>query len=359
MPVSTRATLAPYYHEKRRKWYPRGTYPERDAAGHVYRKRGFRGHGTNSRSACQALCDQLNRDLEAEATATHDEPVFARAAAVYVSTGGDARFLTDKLLMAIGHHRVDLINDEIVARVAGEIYQNASAATLNRQLHTPIISVLRQASKGRPWKPSITRPRGALKLKPAKSPPDDWFARLQKEAKPQLWAFVLFLTLHGRRPSDAFRRVPEDFDPKAGTVFLETTKNGEALTVRLAAPVLEAILAYNWQAGPGLFGTMTWKNRRNAYRLLRETCERAGAPYFTFHKAGRHKFAKRLLDAGYSLVHVQHAGGWKDSGLVADLYGAFAHDEVAETAKTVGEDWASKLEVRDNVVPLQKKGGTR
>jgi integrase len=182
-------------------------------------------------------------------------------------------------------------------------------------------------------------------------------AVLKTEAPKPLWALLMFLTLHGRRPSDGLRRVPSDYDPIAKTIMIDRDKNGEPILVRLADPVAEAIQAYNWQAGPGLFGTLTWKARRNAYRTLKSACKRAGAPYFTMHKAGRHKFAKRLLEAGYSLAHVKSPGRWKTIRVVAELYGHLEHSEVDEATRKVGVAWAANLgKTKDNVVHLPKIG---
>ena len=44
-------------------------------------------------------------------------------------------------------------------------------------------------------------------------------------------------------------------------------------------------------------------------------------PYFSPHVFGRHKFATRFLEAGYSLQFVKNAGHWKTIRLVAELYG--------------------------------------
>ena len=142
--------------------------------------------------------------------------------------------------------------------------------------------------------------------------------------------------------------------------MIERDKNGDPVLVRLSQPVVEAILSYNWQAGPRLFGYYTLKNRRNLYRDLRAACERAGVTYFTPHKAGRHAFAKRLLKAGKSLAHVKAAGKWKTIRVVAELYGAFESSEVDDDVLQVGDQWAAKLGTHpDNVVSLKKSGEKR
>ena len=365
MPTNTRSTLTPYFHRQRRKWYPRGTYPVVAEDGTVSRKRGFSGTGSDTRAACQAECDRLNADYEREARQGPAEPTFEEAAVTYLSTGGDGRFLHDKLLDAIGHVRVDAFTDAVMAKAKEKVYPTAVPATVNRQLFTPVLAVLHLAAKGRPWKPDLTRPKGALKLKPAKAPEDEWFVRLRGESAKSLtgkriWALLLLLSLHGRRPSDGFRNVPTDYDPKAGTLTIDKDKAGKPILVRLAPIVIEAIEATPWRDGPGLFGNYTWKNRRNAYRKLEALCEAAKVPYFTFHKAGRHKFAKRLLAMGYSTTHVTQAGRWASGRMVDELYGHLAQNEVDDATRTAAEKWADELPSGAVVTPFPRKDtGTR
>lgn len=359
MPVNIRSTLAPYYRKDRRQWYPRGTYPVKAEDGSIERRRGYAGAGSDTRAACQADCDRLNAALEREAT-TALEPTFEEAAEVYLSTGGDGRFLHDKLLDAIGHYRVNEIDDAVMLRVKSKVYPTATPATVNRQLFTPVISVLRLASKNKQWKPDLTRPKGALKLKPAKAPSDEWFTAMRSAAEATLtgkriWALLLFLTLHGRRPSDGFRNVPADFDPKRGTIAIEKDKAGNARTVQLAPIVVEAIEATPWRDGPGLFGNYTWANRRNAYRRLKQLCEATGQPYFTFHKAGRHKFAKRLLGLGYSTTFVAQSGGWANGRMVDALYGRDAQSEVDTATRDAAQGWADGLAKGATVTVLPKR----
>jgi integrase len=343
MPANVRSGLRPYYHKMRGVWYARGTFPQKDAQGNVIRRRGFRGPAFDTRTACQAECDRLNTELEHDAKAGALAPPFENAAAIYLQLGGDGRFLTDRLLDEIGQIRCNLIDDAVMTKAARKIYPTAKPATLNRQLYTPVISVLRMAAKGQPWKPDLSRPKGYSKLRPAKSPPDDWYAKLFAACDPQVKAVLLACTMHRLRAGEAIRLKPGDFDPTAGTLIIERTKNGEPVFLRLAAPVIEAIQAYNWQAGPGLFGTLTVKNRRGLYRRLERSCKRAEIPYFPPHKAGSHAFAKRLLAAGKSLAHVKAAGRWKTIRVVAELYGHLEHSEVAQEATAIGEQWLEQL----------------
>lgn len=361
MSVSLRSSLTPYYRRDRRKWYARGTYPLKTPEGKIERKRGYVGEGSDTRAQCQADCDRLNREIEEAIKAGPLAPTFEEAVVTYLGSGGDARFLGEeegkpgnRLLDCLAQFRCDEIDDATMVRTANKLYPTATAATINRQLYTPVISVLRLASKGKHWKPALRRPKGYLEHSPAKSPGDDWFVAVRAKCRPTLWALVLFDAIHGRRAGEALGLAPSDYDRSAGTILIDRTKNGEPVFIRLAKPVIEAIDAYDWHFGPGLFGYYTKQNRRNLYRDLALACEQAGVPYFTPHQAGRHAFAKRLLAEGKSLKHVKEAGKWK-SMHVATLYGAFEHSEVDDDTRQIGEQWVTKLGKPAQVIELHRR----
>lgn len=353
MPANIRASLKPYWLKARGKWYPRGTYPIRDEAGRIARRSGFLGTGRDTRSACQEECDRLNAQLEHDATAGPRAPSFAEAALVYLKLGGDGRFLTDKLMIELGPLYCDQITDAVMVRTIGRIYPKAAPATLNRQLYTPVIAALKQAAKGQEWRPhDLTRPKGYSVLKPARSPDDAWFAKVLPAATPEMRALLMVSTLHGFRVGELVRLEPRHFDPHRRTIIVET-KNGTTVVEELAGAAYEAIAAYNWRNGPGLFGTLTQKNRRGVFRMLERLCSTLGVEYFPPHKVGRHAFAKRLLLEGKSLAHVKAAGRWKSMKPVAELYGTFAHDEVAKATREAGDQWARKLERPEEAVVVK------
>lgn len=356
MPVNIRASLKPYFVKSRKKWYPRGTYPIKDETGKIGTKTGFSGPGSDTRAACQAECDRRNKAFEREAL-SEDVPTFEQAVETFLATGGDGRFLNDRLLDQIGDYPCNAIDDAVMAAAARALYPTAAPATLNRQLFTPVISVLRQASKNKDWRPDLQRPKGYWKLKPARAPSDNWFALLKPHCRPSLWALIVFCTTTSRRASDALRCKPSDYSPEDGTIYIGKTKDGKDIVVQVGPQMAASLGDFNWQAGPGLFGHYTWENRRNLYRDLKLACKKAGVPYFTPHKAGRHAFAKRFLKAGYSLAHLMAAGGWATARVPAELYGAFEYSEVAEDAKQVGEAFMTKIDgLEDNVVELPKRG---
>lgn len=367
MSVNIRANLKPQQRKDRGKWYPRGSWAYKDEQGGIRRKRDYHGPGSDTRTVCQEDCDRLNRELEEAVKSGPLAPTFEEAVETYLGSGGDPRFLGEiengprnRLLDFLGQYRVDAIDDAIMTRAATALYPTAKPITVNRQLYTPVITVLRLAAKGQNWKPDLKRPKGWWRLKPARPPENSWFDLVRPKCRPQLWALLLFCTIHGRRAGDAIRLEPEDFNLVERTALIERTKNGDPLLVRLADQVVEAILAYNWQAGPGLFGHYTLENRRNLFRDLKAACERAEVKYYTPHKAGRHAFAKRLLDAGKSLKHLKEAGRWENITVPAMLYGHLEHSEVDDETRRIGEGWASNLgKSKDNIVQIKRQNGAR
>lgn len=347
-----RSTLKPYYRKDRRQWTPRGTYPEKDAAGRVTWKRGYLGAGSDTRAACQDECDRLNRELEAAAQAGQKASTFEEAVLVYLRTGGDGRFLTDRLLDQIGHVRCDEFTDKVMTDAQAAIYPTAAKSTINRQLYTPVIAVLNLAAQGQAWKVNLRRPKGHTKLKPAHSPADQWFMATLPLMRPAMRALILFCTIHGPRVGNAIRCRRRDFDGEALQLL---DKNGTYQRYRLAPVVAEAIQALD-HGRDELFWPLTPASRSNVFRELRRVCERAAVEYFTPHKIGRHAFAKRMLREGYSLAHVASAGGWNNIKVVGELYGAFERDEAQAAAGQVGSQWAGQIgSGSSNVVPLPKR----
>lgn len=352
-----RSTLKPYWHKRRRKWYARGTYPIRHEDGQIERRRGFIGAGHDSRAACRQECDRLNGLYEQDARRAQGERslTFAEGVVNYLTAGGDDRFLTERLILEIGHLDCRSIDDTRMGELVRLFFPGgAKPSTINRDLYTPVIAVLRMAAKGQSWKPEIARPKGHADLPPVRVPKQEWFTRVLPACRPQLRALLLLLTLHGRRPKEAMTRLPHHFDLDAGTIEIERTKNGEPVVVRLAKPVIEAILSYDWKDGPGLFGTLTYENRRGAYRMLYRVCEAIGVPPFTFHAAGRHAFATRKLNSGKTLKHIKEAGRWKSMKMV-ERYTHLERNEVDEETRREGDVWGEAMARAGNIVPLRPK----
>src|SRR5262249_22305225 len=84
------------------------------------------------------------REIERGEFVDPGEPTFASAALVYMRAGGERRFLMP-LLKHFGETPLRRIGQAALDEAAAPISPNAAPATVNRQLYTPAIAVLRRA----------------------------------------------------------------------------------------------------------------------------------------------------------------------------------------------------------------------
>lgn len=336
-----RADLKPYW--RAGKWYARGWVPERQPDGSIARRRVERSAKTTRKQEAWEFCRRLSEHYEGRALAIRRPLTFARAVTNYITSGGDARFLTKELLLRIGTMQCTDIDESTVVDCATALYPNATAATLNRQIYTPIIAVLRQAARsGACPRPDFKRPTGHDAIREVKVPDLAWFRAVLPLLSPPRRAALLFMTLHGRRTKDALTRTPADYNPERGTLTIGKSKEGHPIMIELAEPVMRAIESYDWKKGPWLF-QCPYTSRRTFARAIESACKKAKQPYFAPHAIGRHSFATRMLELGYSTKHVARMGGWADEKMVSRRYGYLAHDEMNGTVRTVGKKWGNSF----------------
>jgi integrase len=270
---------------------------------------------------------------------------FARAYINYVGAGHPEPKFAERILAVIGEMQVADVDDTVMVDLVKKLFPaDAKAGYKNRHLYTPVIAILRMASKTKACAaPNLTRPKGYRKSPRAKIPPTDWFPVVLKELNPDARALVAFLTVHGRRIGDGFEATPEHFNPVARTLMIDDDKTGEKVQVDLHPEVAALIdqmpgwrqRDYLFRYGPGSHNAI--------YKVLRLACGRAKVAYFSPHKLGRHSFASRLLAAGYSLQYVKEAGGWKTISIVADLYGHLEQREVTRAVHEVGTTFMQQI----------------
>jgi len=325
-------------------YYARGTMPYRELDGTLIRRRIEKSLRTSDHK--QALL--AARDLEREywEAAYSDRPrggTFAEAALLYAKTKGDDRFV-QPLIHHFGSTPLSGINQHTVNSAAAKLYPKAKASTVNRQVFTPVIAIMNLAARqGWSRPPNLERPRGHNRVEPLRVPDESWFESILPYCRPRLAALIIFLTLTGRRIGEALSLSPIDVDIENGRATIKRTKTDEPFTVELASPVVAAIKQIeNWQNCPRLFG---YSSRSNVHRDIKKACARAGIQYFCPHVFGRHKFASRLLEAGYSLQFVKEAGQWKTIKMVAERYGHLERREVAKAVRAVGDKWGRKADI--------------
>jgi integrase len=256
---------------------------------------------------------------------------FTNAAITFVETKQpskrDREFLA-KLIEHFGELPISQLDQTAMAEACTALYpEGAKASTLHRAVYAPTIAVLRMAGvTTRFEKPKITKV-------PLKIPDDEWFERLLPHCEPQLQALLLFLSLTGRRITEALEAKVD-----GNYAVIERTKRGIPIKCRIPPAVIESMGEFFRTKRP-LDRLFSYGDRHNVYRALRRACRMAGVEWYGSHALGRHSFATRLLKNGYSTKFVAQAGGWASTRMVDMVYGHLEHDPVQDEALKVGEDW--------------------
>lgn len=249
---------------------------------------------------------------------------FAEAAVTYVET---ARPGLTQVLAIIGRQRLDgstsgclindfgptlvnMINQDAVDQVIRKRYPNAAPATVQRQLLTPLISILSFAAErkwcDRPnfWRPKV--PKGRSRWAEYEEA-----AQLVAAASPHVARLLLFLVLTGARISEALELDWRDVNlEQRWAVFRNTKRNGEDRGVPLHGRMVELLAATPAdQRGGNVF--LTQKGLPYAEKLdgggqiktaWRATVRRAGIVEPIRVHDLRHTFSTWLTMAG---VHEQ------------------------------------------------------
>ena len=280
--------------------------------------------------------------FEERALSSKRSLTFAKALVNYLDLGKKEPKFAKKLLNFFGTTLVSEIDNTMMIEAKRAIFPDGSKSPyVNRHLYTPVIAILNLAAEDKACDPpKFKRPVDYTKHPPVDSPKDDqWYAALLPELNPDAAAVVTLLTIYGRRVNELLKRKPADFDLARKTLHLGYTKNGRDVFLRLDQRVVDIMLQMPaWQTRECLF---RYKPRYGAdaiNKLIKETCERLGLPYYSTHKLGRHRFALRMLEKGYSLQHVKDAGGWETIDVLSDRYGSRAHTESTESIHDASDD---------------------
>ena len=289
--------------------------------------------GTDSHPHAEAiLAKRQSEILDRDVFGEKRTAIFAEAVEIYLQNGGEARFV-GPLLERWGTWRIAEISASEVVKAAHELYPDRTAATLDRQLYTPLNSILRNAARAEMCELRlIERPR--WRRKPVAYASDQWINDFMPHANARLQACVLFMTLTAARVAEACRLLRRDVDLARGKALLGITKNGKPREVALA-PILIEALAPLLEVPPDgrVFG---YASRYSVNQAIKRACKRAGIAYLSSHKVGRHAFAARLLKQGASLRLVQVGGGWSNLGIVAEHYGHLEQSDIDRAITSAG-----------------------
>jgi integrase len=315
-------------------WHFRGTVPARQADGRIARVRIEESLRTERRTDAAKRAADLERYYHGLAYGPERKrsPTFAEAAITYLETVGKKRFV-HKLVLYFKETPIDQIDQAAISSAAHALYPGCSASTHNRAVFAPVTTILRMSG----FRPDFKRPK--IQKTQIKVPPEGWFDAVLPRCPPRLAALLVFLTLTGRRITEALEATWND----DASCTIQRTKAGGAVVLRVPDLCRQLLGDMGSDTNARLF---PYGDRHNVYRALRAACKRAGVPYYGTHAIGRHAFATRLLKQGKSLKFVQDAGGWASIKMPAQHYAHLEHSEVQDEVREVGEEWGRRLAER-------------
>ncbi len=337
----------------------RGQLPEKTEGGEIVWRPVERSTRTLDQAKARLVVDAWQQEsfaaLSKAPVKQSSSILFAHAVTRYLKKVDKNHEYLGPILDEIGLIPIEEVDQETVEELAVKLYPGRTAATLNRQVFTPICAVLNVMASKTYTPPRIKRPKGHLAPSNFKRPPKDWFQRVLPECPPNLAALLLFCRLHGRRTSEACRITPADLDTDKWRVTVHDTKTCQEIVLRLADAVIEQLERFPWRLNQYVFG---FSSKSRLYPALRAACERARVPYHVPKDVGRHSFATGSLAEGRSLKELKEAGRWKTIKVPDMIYGHLEHSQVDDQAREIGDKWAAETMQKGDVVSPDFRGNS-
>lgn len=301
---------------------PRGKSPYYYIRGTHLNVTVFRSAGTSDKRLAQQFLAKTRRDIESGALADKPALTFAAAALSYLRAGGEQRFMKP-LAKHFRETPLDEIGQAEIDEAAARLYPNASAATRNRQVYTPISAILKHVGR----ESLLKRPKGhAGSKRTTWLQPEEAERLFAAATDPEFRAFLVLLVYTGLRLSEALRierrlvRLSEAF------LYAEITKNEDPRAVHLP-PVAVSALANMGVEGEGRL--FRFRKNGHLYNLMREVKKAAGLPWVTFHVC-RHTYATWMRRyAGLDTRGLVGTGAWKSEKSAA----RYSHVVTTEEAR--------------------------
>lgn len=198
-----------------------------------------RSTGVTSRRDALKVLAEWKAEAQRQAIAPRSRGTFAEAAIAYMEAGGERRFLSP-LLKHFGDVPLARIGQAEIDAASAALYPSATNATRNRQVYSPMSSIMKRAGittafkrpKGSQGTPRLTwlRPEEAMGLLDAAEAVDARFG-----------ALCCFLLYTGCRLSEALRLKWSDVNLEEGFCFVGRTKNGDPRAVHLPRGVVSSL----------------------------------------------------------------------------------------------------------------------
>lgn len=242
-------------------WYIRGVWRGR---------RIFESSGTTDRSIARKA---LQRRQAALLAGDEHGLTFSGAVDSYRQAGGDDRFIW-RLHEHFKDRPISEITQALIDEASHVLYPNATPATRNRQVYTPMSAILRHAG----IKIDLRRPKGARgNARTAWLAPEEAFALLgaAEALQPRFGALCTFLLYTGCRLSEGLKLEWADVDLQASLAHVRMTKNGDPRTVYLPEVVVAALANLPRDAAPPV-SVFRYAKAGALYDLFDEAVRAAG-----------------------------------------------------------------------------------
>lgn len=283
--------------------------------------------GTPDRKKAGKVLAAVKDDIERGRFARKGPVTYADAATAYLDNGGDETFL-ERLTEHFGVTPLHDIDQAAIDQAAMTLYPDATPATRNRQVYTPMSAILKHAGIDF----AVKRPRGAQGQTRTEWCTPEQAERLLNAAEKtdrEFRVFLATLLYTGLRLSEGLSLECDRLELPEAFLYVPDTKNGEPRAVHLPPPLVAELTAH--PRGLDRRGEPLFRFHKNGhlYGLMRDTRKTAGLASVSFHTL-RHTWATWMRRyAGLDTKGLVGTGAWKDEKSAA----RYSHVVVTEEAK--------------------------
>jgi integrase len=285
---------------------------------------------TPDKATARKVLAKIKRQIERGVFTNKAGPTFASAAVTYLKNGGDDRFLPP-LKDHFGTTPLAEIDQAAIDEAADTLYPDASPATRNREVYTPVSAILKHVGVDF----ALKRPKGSAGAKRTRWLwPEQAFAVLQAATSidREFGAFLTMLCYTGVRLEEGLALAIDLVRLSEGFAYVPNSKNDEPRPLYLP-PIVVAALA-NHPRGLDRPGERVFRFSKNGhlYKLLKRAFTAAGVPRAkrdAFH-VFRHTYGTWMRRyGGLDTKGLVGTGTWKDEKSAA----RYQHVVVSEEAE--------------------------
>jgi integrase/recombinase XerD len=260
----------------------------------------------------ERLADAYRVNLESQIQDAHafgkkDSILFSEAAAMYVRSGGSARYLKP-IAEAFAETPVENLRQPDLDAYALKRFPDQANATRDRIVYTPFIAVMNYAAENeycqyRKWR----RPKKQDKVRKNRVATVEEVAAMYDHAPLHIRPLIVLMAYAGLRPGEAVRLQWEDVDLEKRWLVVWKSKTGKPRGVPLhravirelsALPHREGAVIRKYSKNPKAYDYLA-KGGSTAKRARQKAAERAGIGSITWYDF-RHTCATWLMMAGIS-----------------------------------------------------------